>query len=127
MRLPGPCSLHSTLSYFFKLGNTQIIPPPGVEPLGFRQQGSYAPIGKVFTKKEDSSMARLQGIGITTAALLIALMFSVHGSTQQDFSAVEIIPHHVAGSVYYLEGTLAALGRPDRFLRAVYTELGGEL
>jgi len=72
-------------------------------------------------------MARLQGIGITTAALLIALMFSVHGSTQQDFSAVEIIPHHVAGSVYYLEGTLAALGRPDRFLRAVYTELGGEL
>ena len=29
---------------------------------------------------------------------------------QQDFSSVEIIPHHVAGSVYYLEGRGGNIG-----------------
>ena len=33
-----------------------------------------------------------------------SLTFASSIFAQQDFSSVEIIPHHVAGSVYYLEG-----------------------
>lgn len=43
--------------------------------------------------------------------LLISIMtFASSVSAQQDFSNVEIIPHHVAGSVYYLEGRGGNIG-----------------
>ena len=38
------------------------------------------------------------------------LMFAGAANAQQDFSNVEIIPHHVAGSVYYLEGRGGNIG-----------------
>ncbi len=45
-------------------------------------------------------------------SLLLLLSSLVFGSAfaQQDFSNVEIIPHHVAGSVYYLEGRGGNIG-----------------
>lgn len=41
---------------------------------------------------------------------LSSLLFTNTASAQQDFSSVEIIPHHVAGSVYYLEGRGGNIG-----------------
>ncbi len=42
---------------------------------------------------------RLQSLVLSLSCLLLtSTLFA-----QQDFSNVEIIPHHVAGSVYYLE------------------------
>lgn len=38
------------------------------------------------------------------------LTYSSLAMAQQDFSSVEIIPHHVAGSVYYLEGRGGNIG-----------------
>jgi len=40
----------------------------------------------------------------------ISCLLPVVASAQQDFSNVEIIPHHVAGSVYYLEGSGGNIG-----------------
>ncbi len=42
--------------------------------------------------------------------LLFSLLAVSSSIAQQDFSAVEIIPHHVAGSVYYLEGQGGNIG-----------------
>ena len=41
---------------------------------------------------------------------LASLKFVSSAFAQQDFSNVEIIPHHVAGSVYYLEGRGGNIG-----------------
>ena len=46
------------------------------------------------------------GLGIL--GLTWALPYAAHA--QRDFSNVEIIPHHVAGSVYYLEGAGGNIG-----------------
>jgi cyclase len=46
-------------------------------------------------------------------AIAVSLFFalcSAQINAQQDFSSVEIIPHHVAGSVYYLEGRGGNIG-----------------
>jgi len=42
--------------------------------------------------------------------LLLTLFLASGSSAQQDFSNVEIIPHHVAGTVYYLEGRGGNIG-----------------
>lgn len=39
-----------------------------------------------------------------------SVLFSTGVGAQQDFSNVQIIPHHVAGSVYYLEGQGGNIG-----------------
>ena len=41
---------------------------------------------------------------------LLLTFCTFHASAQQDFSNVEIIPHHVAGSVWYLEGRGGNIG-----------------
>ena len=41
---------------------------------------------------------------------LASLLLASSVFAQQDFSSVEIIPHHVAGSVYYLEGRGGNIG-----------------
>ena len=41
---------------------------------------------------------------------LLSLTLASSVFAQQDFSSVEIIPHHVAGSVYYLEGRGGNIG-----------------
>lgn len=43
-------------------------------------------------------------------ALLSVLLLPSTATAQRDFSDVEIIPHHVAGSVYYLEGAGGNIG-----------------
>lgn len=48
----------------------------------------------------------LQSLMLFLASLTLASSVSA----QQDFSSVEIIPHHVAGSVYYLEGRGGNIG-----------------
>ena len=45
-----------------------------------------------------------------TLSLLISSFIASPAFAQQDFSNVEIIPHHVAGSVYYLEGRGGNIG-----------------
>lgn len=47
---------------------------------------------------------------VLTVIGLSGLLFPVGASAQQDFSNVEIIPHHVSGSVYYLEGSGGNIG-----------------
>lgn len=42
--------------------------------------------------------------------IAISLFFAGPTLAQQDFSNVEIVPHHVAGSVYYLEGRGGNIG-----------------
>lgn len=44
------------------------------------------------------------------AVVLTSLILAATASAQQDFTNVEIIPHHVAGSVYYLEGAGGNIG-----------------
>ncbi len=44
------------------------------------------------------------------AVVLTSLILAGTASAQQDFTNVEIIPHHVAGSVYYLEGAGGNIG-----------------
>ena len=51
-----------------------------------------------------SSLPRILSIFGFTCLLPVA------ASAQQDFSAVQIIPHHVAGTVYYLEGSGGNIG-----------------
>ena len=43
-------------------------------------------------------------------SLFAILLITPLLSAQQDFSAVEIVPHHVAGSFYYLEGAGGNIG-----------------
>lgn len=40
----------------------------------------------------------------------LAFLFAAAAYGQQDFSAVQIVPHHVAGTVYYLEGQGGNIG-----------------
>lgn len=47
---------------------------------------------------------------ITALALPAALLLALPAQAQQDFSNVEIIPHHVAGNVYYLQGAGGNIG-----------------
>lgn len=47
---------------------------------------------------------------VVIASACAALLLAVPALAQQDFSAVQIIPHHVAGSVYYLEGQGGNIG-----------------
>jgi len=44
------------------------------------------------------------------ALFLVATLVPFKAIAQQDFSNVEVIPHHVAGSVYYLEGAGGNVG-----------------
>ena len=55
-------------------------------------------------------MPQLRGFGIAIASLLLALLPAASAHAQIDFAAVEIVPHHVAGSVYYLEGAGGNIG-----------------
>ena len=55
-------------------------------------------------------MPKLQCLSITIASPLIALLLPSGANAQIDFSTVEIVPHHVAGSVYYLEGAGGNIG-----------------
>lgn len=55
-------------------------------------------------------MPKLQCLSITIASPLIALLLPSGAHAQIDFSTVEIVPHHVAGSVYYLEGAGGNIG-----------------
>lgn len=48
---------------------------------------------------------RLQSLALCLISLVATATYA-----QQDFSNVEIIPHHVAGSVYYLEGRGGNIG-----------------
>lgn len=48
---------------------------------------------------------RLQSLALCLTSLVATASYA-----QQDFSNVEIIPHHVAGSVYYLEGRGGNIG-----------------
>ena len=53
-------------------------------------------------------MSRLQKL---SACLIgIGLLIAHNAGAQQDFSDVEIIPHHVAGTFYYLEGRGGNIG-----------------
>ncbi len=68
-----------------------------------------------------------------TASILAlpgVLLAALPALAQQDFSNVEIIPHHVTGNMYYLQGAGGniglSIGDPERFLSAVYSELGGQ-
>lgn len=65
----------------------------------------------------------------STLALTGVLLAALPALAQQDFSNVEIIPRHVAGNMYYLQGAGGNIGLstagPERFLSAVYPELGG--
>lgn len=47
---------------------------------------------------------------IIRLSLVIALLLPASALAQRDFSAVEVISHHVAGSVYYLEGQGGNIG-----------------
>lgn len=59
------------------------------------------------------------------AALVLpaAMLFAPPAQAQRDFSKVEIILRRVAGNMYHLQG---ADGDPERFLGAMYSELGGQ-
>ena len=53
-------------------------------------------------------MSRLPKLYV--ALVLCGLLFSQGAAAQQDFSNVEIIPHHVAGNFYYLQGRGGNIG-----------------
>ncbi len=61
-------------------------------------------------------MSRTHHKNSISASLMLATLFTAGLATsqlafaQQDFSNVEIIPHHIAGSVYYLEGRGGNIG-----------------
>jgi cyclase len=49
-------------------------------------------------------MSKQTRLAISVTAVTAALALPLTASAQRDFSDVRITPHHVAGSVYYLEG-----------------------
>ena len=55
-------------------------------------------------------MPQLKPFAIAIASPLSALLLAASAHAQIDFAAVEIVPHHVAGSVYYLEGAGGNIG-----------------
>ncbi len=46
----------------------------------------------------------------TILVLLFPLVLPVSGFAQRDFSEVEVVPHHVSGNYYYLEGAGGNIG-----------------
>ena len=56
------------------------------------------------------SRSRIARKFLAAAMSVSCLMWLQAVNAQQDFSDVEIIPHHVAGSVYYLEGRGGNIG-----------------
>jgi len=46
----------------------------------------------------------------TMLVLLLLLVLPVSGFAQRDFSEVEVVPHHVSGNYYYLEGAGGNIG-----------------
>jgi glyoxylase-like metal-dependent hydrolase (beta-lactamase superfamily II) len=62
-----------------------------------------------FTKRENKmTLSRKSAAMITMLGLMWLLSPASHA--QQDFSNVEIVAHHVAGSVYYLQGAGGNIG-----------------
>jgi cyclase len=62
-----------------------------------------------FTKRENTmTLSRKSAAMITLLGLMWLLTPASHA--QQDFSNVEIVAHHVAGSVYYLQGAGGNIG-----------------
>ena len=62
-----------------------------------------------LTQKEITmNLGKRLATGLGILGLTWALPYAAHA--QRDFSNVEIIPHHVAGSVYYLEGAGGNIG-----------------
>ena len=62
-----------------------------------------------FTKRENKmTLSRKPAAMITLLGLM--WLFSPASHAQQDFSNVEIVTHHVAGSVYYLQGAGGNIG-----------------
>ena len=62
-----------------------------------------------FTKRENKmTLSRKPAAMITLLGLM--WLFSPASRAQQDFSNVEIVTHHVAGSVYYLQGAGGNIG-----------------
>jgi glyoxylase-like metal-dependent hydrolase (beta-lactamase superfamily II) len=62
-----------------------------------------------FTKRENKmTLSRKSAAMITLLGLMWLLSPASHA--QQDFSNVEIVAHHVAGSVYYLQGAGGNIG-----------------
>jgi glyoxylase-like metal-dependent hydrolase (beta-lactamase superfamily II) len=62
-----------------------------------------------FTKRENTmTLSRKTAAMITLLGLMWLLTPASHA--QQDFSNVEIVAHHVAGSVYYLQGAGGNIG-----------------
>ena len=55
-------------------------------------------------------MVRIAQNSMTALALPAALLLALPSQAQQDFSNVEIIPHHVAGSMHYLQGAGGNIG-----------------
>ena len=55
-------------------------------------------------------MNRSISSSVTALALPAAMLFALPAQAQQDFSDVEIIPHHVAGNMYYLQGAGGNIG-----------------
>ncbi len=66
----------------------------------------------------------------STLALTGVSLVALPALAQQDFSNVEIIPHHVAGNMDYLQGAGGnmglSIGGTERFLSAVYSGLDGQ-
>jgi cyclase len=64
---------------------------------------------KEFTKRENTmTLSRKSAAMITLLGLM--WLFTPASHAQQDFSNVEIVAHHVAGSVYYLQGAGGNIG-----------------
>ncbi len=55
-------------------------------------------------------MNRSISSSVTALALPAAMLLALPAQAQQDFSDVEIIPHHVAGNMYYLQGAGGNIG-----------------
>ena len=55
-------------------------------------------------------MNRSIGSSVTALALPVAMLFALLAQAQQDSSDVEIIPPHVTGNMYYLQGAGGNIG-----------------
>ena len=60
-----------------------------------------------LTSRKTAGLLRNPALWVT---LLSVFSLAPAAQAQRDFSAVEIIPHHVAGNVYYLEGAGGNIG-----------------
>jgi len=73
-------------------------------------QGSYIPKTEKLAKKEVPTMSLIRSIKSLLVLPSIILLLAQPVLAQQDFSNVEIVPHHVAGTFYYLQGAGGNIG-----------------